>query len=206
VCVFASATSYSQEHTPATEDKPAATFGIKAGINLSSLYVNDVKDQNVKGGLVGGFYAKLPIAPGLSLQPELLYLSKGAKVTYDNLLMGQGEYQFNLNYIELPLTLIVNVTKNFNINAGGYAAYLTSASIKNVKDGNMVGVTNLTADNFNRLDYGLVGGVGIDVDNLGFGLRYNYGLKEVGQSGNLSGDLTKNSKNSTLSITFSISF
>jgi hypothetical protein len=28
-----------------------------------------------------------------------LYTSKGAKETYDNFILGEGEYRFNLNYI-----------------------------------------------------------------------------------------------------------
>ena len=206
LCFLGSLAGYSQEQTTSTETVLTPKFGFKFGVNLANLYVDDVKDQNMKVGAVAGFYAKLPIAKGVSLQPELLYSSKGAKVTYDNSLQGKGEYRFNLNYIEVPLTFVFNVIDNFNIHAGGYAAYLASANVKNLKDGTIVGVTDLNAEDFNRLDYGLVGGLGVDIDNVTIGARYNYGLREVGHSGSLSGDITKNSKNSSLSLFVGFAF
>jgi len=204
--IFFSFAGNAQEQEVSGEMLPTAKFGIKGGLNLANLYIDNVKDQNVKAGLVGGFFAKLPISTGLSIQPELLYSNKGAQATYDNGFQGQGVYRFNLNYIELPLTLVVNVVKNFNIHFGGYAAYLASANIKNVKEGNIVGFTDLNESNFNRLDYGLVGGLGMDVNRVGFGMRYNYGLREVGIPGTLAGELTKNSRNSSLSLYVAFAF
>jgi hypothetical protein len=51
----------------------------------------------------------------------------------------------------------------------------------------------------------LVGGIGIDVQQFTIGARYNYGLKEIGDSG-LSGQLTKNSKNSVLAVYIGLGF
>jgi hypothetical protein len=67
-------------------------------------------------------------------------------------------------------------------------------------NGDIQGATELNADNFNRWDYGLAGGIGFDIENFSLGARYNYGLHEIGKSGNLSGDLTKDSKNAGFSI------
>ena len=105
-------------------------------------------------GALAGFYTRLPISEGIAFQPELLYSSKGAKLTYDNGIQGTGEYRFNLNYIETPFTFVFNILKNFNLHAGAYAAYLSSASVKNLKDGTIHGVTDLNEDDFNRMDYG----------------------------------------------------
>ncbi len=206
LCIFVSLDGYSQEQETAEETGLTPKFGVKGGLNLTNLYVDNVKDENVKVGGHFGFYAKLPISTGVSIQPELLYTNKGAKETYSNFAQGSGEYRFNLNYVELPVSLVFNIVKNFNIHAGGYAAYLTSANVKNVQNGDIQGVTDLNADNFNRFDYGLVGGLGVDVENFTIGARYNYGLREVGQSGNLSGDLTKNSKNSGVTLFIGFAF
>ena len=56
------------------------------------------------------------------------------------------------------------------------------------------------------MDYGLVGGLGLDFNHINIGMRYNYGLKSVGHSGSLSGDLTQNSKNSALSFYIGMAF
>lgn len=197
---------YSQEQSPPPSVVLTPTFGIKGGINFSNLYVTDVQDENVKTGVMLGLFAKIPLSRGISFQPELLYSNKGAQLTYANFIQGQGVYRFNLNYAEVPVTLVVNVVKNFNIHFGAYASYLLSANVKNVQEGTIVGVTELNEDDFNRTDYGLVGGLGVDIGKFGLGLRYNYGLKEVGKAGSLAGDLTKNSKNSTLALYVAFAF
>jgi len=206
LCIFVSFDGYSQEQESSTDSGLTPTFGIKGGINLTNLYVDNVKDEQMKVGGHVGFFAKLPIAKGISLMPEVIYTNKGAKVTYSNFIQGSGEYRFNLNYVEVPLTLVFNIVNNFNIHAGGYAAYLTSANVKNVQDGTIKDAEALNADNFNRFDYGLVGGFGVDIDKFTIGARYNYGLHEIGQSGNLSGELTKNSKNSAFQVFVGFAF
>ncbi|CAN5471744.1 porin family protein [soil metagenome] len=204
--IFVSVDGYSQQQEASGELRMTPKFGIKGGLNLSNLYITDVQDENVKLGGHFGVFAKLPITTGVSIMPELLYTNKGTKATYNNAIQGSGEYRFNLNYIELPLSFVFNVVKNFNIHAGGYASYLTSANVKNLHDGNINGVTNLNAENFNRADFGLLGGIGLDIDNVTIGARYSYGLRQVGQPGSLAGELTKDSKNSNLSMYIGIAF
>lgn len=189
-----------QEQQTRTESTLQPKIGVKGGINLSNLYVDDVKDENMKVGLNIGAYAKIPITRGFSIQPELLYSSKGSKVTYDNV-FGNGEYRFNLNYVEVPVLAVFNVARNFNIHAGGYAAYLASANIKRIDDeGDIDKIADLNEDNFRRFDYGLVGGVGFDIHNFTLGARYNYGLNEVGKSGNPSSEVLKDAKNSAINL------
>jgi hypothetical protein len=195
-----------EQQTPA-ESSLTPKFGIKGGVNLTNMFVDDVSDENMKVGFNAGFFAKLPVARGFSIQPELLYTSKGAKLTYDNIIQGEGEYRFNLNYIELPVLAVINVAKNFNLHVGPYVSYLAEANIKDLDDdGDMDEIADLDTDNFNRWDYGLVGGLGIDISNFTIGARYNYGLKEIGKSGSLSGQLTKDSRNSAVSLYIGIGF
>lgn len=195
-----------QEQQTSTESTLQPKIGIKGGINLSNLYVDDVKDENMKVGLNLGMFAKFPITKGFSIQPEVLYSSKGAKLTYDNLL-GSGEYRFNLNYVEVPILAVFNLSKNINIQAGGYAAYLTSANIKRLKSGSSEAdeVADLNTDNFKRFDYGLAGGFGFDIQNFTIGARYNYGLNEIGDGG-IAGEATKNSKNSAFTFYIGLGF
>jgi hypothetical protein len=198
--------AFSQQQQTTTETSLQPKIGIKGGINLSNLYVDDVQDENMKVGVNVGVFAKFPLTRGFSIQPELLYSSKGAKLTYNNIL-GTGEYRFNLNYVELPILAVFNLGKNFNIHAGPYAALLTSANIKR-KDkasGDVDDIADLDTDNFKRFDYGLVGGIGFDIENFTLGARYNYGLNEIGDGG-VAGAATKNSKNSTFTFYIGIGF
>jgi hypothetical protein len=197
-----------QEQQTGGENSMSPKFGIKGGVSLTNMYVDDVSDENMKVGFNAGVFAKLPVARGFSIQPELLYFSKGAKETYDNFVLGEGEYRFNLNYIELPVLAVINLGENFNIHAGPYVSYLAGVNIKDMNDdeGTIDEIAELDADNFNRFDYGVAGGIGIDISNFSIGARYNYGFREIGKSGSVSGELLKNSKNSAISLYIGIGF
>ena len=196
-----------QEQQTSSESAMSAKFGIKGGLNLTNLHSNDFSDNHLKAGFNAGIFSKIPVTPGFSIQPELLYSVKGNKSDYNNFVEGTGEYRFNLGYVELPLLAVVNLTKNFSIHGGGYAAYLTNADIKDVNNnGNINGITDLNADNFNRWDFGLAGGAAFDIENFTIGARYNYGLSDIGKSGNLSNTLLGNAKNNGLSIYIGFGF
>jgi hypothetical protein len=198
---------YAQEQQTVNESGLTTKWGIKGGLNLTNLYVANATTENMKVGFNGGMYVKIPFTRGFSLQPELLYSTKGAQDTYSNSLQGSGQYRFNLGYIEMPVLAVVNLAPNFNLHLGGYAAYMTNAEVKNVNDnGTIEGATSLNADNFNRWDFGLIGGLGFDIQNVTIGARYNYGLMNIGKSGSLSGDLTSNSKNAGFSFFVGVGF
>lgn len=190
---------HAQEQRTGWETSRTPKVLIRGGLNLSNLYVNDVEDENLKAGLNIGIGVKLPVSQGFSVQPELLYSMKGAQLNYNNVL-GSGKYKYNLEYLEVPVAAVFNVSRNFNIHLGPYVGFLLSARVKDVdQDGNINGVTELDKDNFRTTDYGLFGGIGFDIQNFTLGARYNYGLQEIGRTG-LAGELTRNSKNSVLSF------
>lgn len=183
-------------------------FGLKGGINLSQLYVDQVNvdDESMKLGLNFGVFAKIPLTNVLALQPEILYSSAGSKVTYggsdlENILgIESGEVRFNLNYIQVPIALALNLGP-LNIHVGPYFSYLLSAKVKDLKASDLSSNTVATLDkeDFRKFDYGVMAGLAIDVKSVTLGARYNYGLREVGKSG-YAGLLTDNSKNGVAQI------
>jgi hypothetical protein len=196
-----------QQQKSSSNQSLASKIGIKGGVNFTNLYVDDVQDENMKLGFNLGLFARMPITSGLSIQPEILYTVKGSKITYDLGILGTNEYRFNLNYVEVPVLAVINLTKNFNIQAGGYAGYLAQANIKRKNDdASNDQIADLNEDNFNRFDYGLVGGLGIDIDDVTIGARYNYGLSEVGKANNFGSQALKNSKNSVISLFIGFGF
>lgn len=193
-----------QGQSPASRDQLTPQFGIRGGVNLSNLYVNEADDEHMKAGLNAGVFLKLPLANGVALQPELSYSGKGSRIAYNSIL-GSGAFRFNLNYVELPVLFVFNIGKAFNIHAGGYAAYLTGANIKSVDDdGSMDEIASFDADDFNRMDFGVSGGIGLDIDKFSIGARYNYGLKEVGKD--LSRAVLGNTKNNAVNLYIGIGF
>ncbi len=196
------------------QDDKGAKFGIKGGLNLSNFYQTDVGDENAKLGFNAGVYAKTPlIGEILSIQPEILYTLVGSETQYQSLLFGSGKYRYNLGYVQIPVLLRVDLGA-FNIHAGPYGSLLTNVKIKDVdEDGNVKGITELNKDKFNGFDYGLAGGIGFDFKGASLGLRYNYGLREVGKDGGISlntstntSKVLQNSKNSVFQLYMAVEF
>jgi hypothetical protein len=187
-----------------TNDSSAsgASFGIKGGVNFSNLYTEDVDDNNVLTSFNVGVFVSMPLTNFLSIQPEFLYSRKGAELVYDNA-FASGTGKFKLNYIEAPILLKVNLTKNLNVHAGPYFAYLIDAQVTNESgSGNFDFEENIDNDDFNKFDYGLSAGAGFDFESIGFGVRYNYGLSTVGKERSFLGTTYTfpDGKNSNLSI------
>ncbi|MET3026785.1 porin family protein [Flavobacterium sp. UW10123] len=186
---------YAQDNNVNTE------FGVKGGFNMSNLYGSgdDVDDNNILYGFNAGVYATLPISDFVAIQPELLFTTKGSKLEY-NSAFASGDAKFRLNYIELPLLVRVNVTKNFNIHAGGYASYLVSSKVSG--NGTVDFDENIDTDDLNKFDAGISAGVGVDFNPISVGLRYNYGLTTVGKERTVAGTTYTfpDAKNSNLTL------
>lgn len=164
-----------------SQETNAIRFGVKGGVNFSSLYTEDSENNKMLVGFNIGFFSKMPITGSFSIQPELYYTAKGAEVTYNNSFV-EGTARFSLNYLEVPMLLVVNVTDNFNIHAGPYAAYLLSGKVTNESDANLFDFEDIIdAEDYNRLDAGFAAGAAFDIGAISIGARYNYGLTKVGK-------------------------
>lgn len=162
-------------------------FGIKGGINLSTLtgeYEDDTK--SLVGFTVGGF-AEIKVIERLAIQPELLYSAQGAK--FEDAF---GKYDANLNYLNIPVLAKFFITKQFTVEAGPQIGFLLSAKI----DGEDA------KDFYKSADFGFNFGAGYNfTDNFSAGIRYTVGLSGVYDNDN--DDLEEyidSSKNSNLSI------
>ena len=183
-------------------------FGVKGGVNFSNLYTDNADDENVLTGFNIGLYAKVPVTNSISIQPEVYYTGKGAEVVYTNAL-ASGTAKFKLNYIEVPVMLVANVTKNFNVQVGPYASYLISGKTTNESNNGTFNFSdNINKDDFNKIDAGVAAGLGMDLETVSFGIRYNYGLTKVGKERNYSGTnyTFPDGKNSVLSFYGAFSF
>jgi hypothetical protein len=209
--------TYSTEATSAKPKKSksdigdrAFRFGVKAGLNLSQLYVSgvDVEDRRNKVGIHGGLWAKIPTGDLFAIQPELLYTNNGSRISYQATTvsgLGGSEVRFNMNYIQLPILASLTLGP-ISIQAGPYVSYLLNANVKNVELDNAVDPTTiaeLNENSFHRVDYGLAGGIAFDIKGFQLGARYNHGLRETSQNG-LSGLLPNNAKNGVAQVFVSV--
>jgi hypothetical protein len=171
-------------------------MGVKGGLNVSNLYVDDVNDENSRIGFNAGFYGQILSNEFFAIQPELLYTTKGSENEYDGFV--DQNVKFNLNYLEVPVLAVFKLGKVAELHAGGYGGYLLGANVKYSGDV-FNGGEDLDRDNFNTFDYGLVGGLGLNFGDVQIGTRYNYGLAKLAKTDNAK-DILGDSKNSVANV------
>lgn len=84
-------------------------FGVKAGLNIATLK-GDIDDVKSRAGLYAGGYARIPLAPKFTFQPEVLFSMQGAKFEYSETYMGyyaKEKSAFKFNYINIPLNVSI---------------------------------------------------------------------------------------------------
>ena len=164
-----------------SEQENNSRLGIKAGVNVSNLFANDVVSSNAQLGFNGGVFLKIAINQRFAFQPELLFSTQGAELEYNNSFV-TGTVTYHLNYLQVPLVGVYNVTRNINIQGGIYLASLLSSQAKNgTDDGSFNFEEEISKSNFQSIDYGLLVGLGVDLNRISFGIRYNYGVSNVGK-------------------------
>lgn len=160
-----------------------ARAGIKGGLNLSNLYVDEAEDDNARIGWHAGFYGQLFASEAFAIQPEVNFSTKGTGVTRIDATSARYESKFNLQYIDIPVLAVFKLGEFAEVHAGAYWAYLLGAEIKNNNNDPDNEFTTIDRDNFDDWDYGLVGGIGFNLgESAQLGLRYNYGLNEIADS------------------------
>jgi hypothetical protein len=154
--------------------------GIKGGLNVSNLYVDDVSDENARFGFNLGFYGQVFSSETFALQPELLFSTKGAKDEYGGALVDRT-IKFNLSYLDLPVLAVFKLGESAEIHVGPYVSYLLGANISH--EGDLGSGTNeIDKDHLKSFDYGLSGGFGLNFGSVQVGARYNYGLAKLADS------------------------
>lgn len=181
-----------------TTSTSAATFGIKGGMNVSSLSNGaDLSDSKSKIGFNAGVFANIPLASSFSVQPEVIYNDLGSKVTREYNVLGntyKDEYSRNLGYVAVPVMFQYNATPEFFFEAGPEFGFLVSANDKfksSTNNNTNSHVASLNKDDFKTFNFGIGIGAGYYfTPNLGLTARYTAGLTDIYK--NNSGDAVKN--------------
>lgn len=151
--------------------------GIKGGVNFSNLYIDDVDDRNIRTGYHVGFYGQSKLNSFAALQLELLYTTKGNQSTFNTGLV-QGDVEFKLDYIEVPVLINLKAGDILEFHAGPSFGFLINSEIES-SSGNISTSSNLNEDRFKTLDVGFALGAGLNFDNLQVGGRFTWGLSEI---------------------------
>jgi hypothetical protein len=129
-----------------------------------------------------GAYFNLPLGDAIAFQPEVSYTTKGTTAEYDFAFF-QGEYSFNMNYIDVPLMGVLRLGDQAELHLGPYISYLSGASFSTEGDLGE-GQEPVDKDEFNAWDFGLAAGAALNFNALQLGARYHHGLQQVADSEN----------------------
>ena len=184
--------------------------GIKGGLNLSNMTVDDNDDGNLKVGFHVGVFDKIAVSEVFAIQPELLYSEKGMKFNYDESVIADGDTKFRLKYIDLPVKLVFNLTENLNFQVGPYVSYLVKANADTDADVfDAIDVDSddeLDRDNFHSFDYGVTAGLGFDLDPIIVGINYDLGLNPVAKDDEAARDIIGDAKNTNIQVYMGFKF
>src|SRR5690606_38749070 len=80
-----------------------ARAGVKGGMNLSNLYVDQAHDDKARVGWHVGIFGQLFASEAFAIQPEVNYSTKGTGVTRIDANSARYESNFNLSYLDIPV-------------------------------------------------------------------------------------------------------
>jgi hypothetical protein len=182
----------------------AQQLGIVVGGTFSQLRgLENVQTKNRSGTMFGVSLA-MPVGSGLVLQPELLFINKGAELN----LTGGVAQDIRLDYFEIPLLL----RRNFGTGAitphayaGPSVGYQLGCNLS--LSGNTIPKTSSDCkrDAFfepSSVDWGAIVGAGVNLSLGGLGVtggaRYGFGLADIAKDN--SAALKQRVRNGTLTV------
>lgn len=152
------------------------SWGIKGGANLTTVkFEGETEATSARWSGVGGAFFIVPFHRGVSLQPEILYAMKGARLratgTQPSLL---------LDYVEVPILARVSArlsgAKIFFV-GGAAPAFRVRARTRTKFSGSTEEID--ISDQVERLDAGIVGGAGIEIGSMLVDARYTFGIMNI---------------------------
>ena len=198
------------EPTEKVEKKPQELskigFGFKGGANIASLIGDDVEDydaalelydidRKIKPGLIGGLFLTIRLSNFFSIQPELLYTSKGYVLEPKSYVGLNGKEVHNFSYVELPILVKLHTPPKedgkINSQAGIYAGIapglliidrwrLTDELSDVASDLGFPTSGDISDDYFNvtKYDLSFIFGAEFYISSFLIDARYNLGLVE----------------------------
>lgn len=174
-------------------------FGMKAGVNASNVKHDFTTDDPLLG-YQGGLMVDIGLSSRFSIQPSLLYVTKGfsSELEFRNAqgaLTGTSRATFRPNYLELPVLVLykTKVGKHSRL-FGGVGPYMAmgingksdvgkffSASSSFPAQNIVFGPKNGRPEGaYNRMDYGWTAAVGIEIRRVSLAVNYSHGLTGIG--------------------------
>ncbi len=160
-------------------------YGVKAGLNLSSVSEVTEKEGNNKdtrdgSDMLAGFFAAAHLnysfSDLLGIQPELMFSMQGGAY--------EGDVTVRLNYINIPVLLDIKPFTNFSILVGpqiGFNVYKSqSVGGESVSGSDLTDMMKAGGRKLNAIDFAAVVGVQYAImDHFLVSARYNFGFTKT---------------------------
>ena len=149
-------------------------FGVKGGYNFSRPYGDGITNVSAYHNFHAGVYGQFGFNDFSSMQVELLYNRKG----YNSDINGVNNpptitnKTTRLDYVELPILYVANITSNFSVHVGPQVSLLILAK---QGDSNL----GLAEKGFNTVDYGGIVGAAFRVGPAQLGARYDLSFGKI---------------------------
>ena len=173
-------------------------LGLKGGMAFTNLRFSDMEGdlyQTLGKPVFGAFFA-FNLTPCLAIQPEVYYLTLGAKMVKP----GEMDYRMELafNYIHVPVLVKVRLVKQGQIKpilfAGPYVSFLGRAKQNLYIDGVLEDSMDVK-EYLKSTDFGAAFGGGLEFAlsklMLILDVRYNLGLTDINREGEVGTIKTK---------------
>jgi hypothetical protein len=159
-------------------------YGAKLGVNLSSMKLSfdSGMDFGSRVSPVLGGFAEYDLSDKFALQAELVYSMEGSSVSGtmaewdgDELVEYEVDGKYKLDYLNIPLLAKYKFGNGLSLLAGPQFGFLMSAKAgdEDFED---------VKDDFNGMNTSLAIGAAYELESgLGFDLRYNMGLSNIGK-------------------------
>jgi len=173
----------------------AQNLGVRAGLNLANQKLDidgaDLPDPDNHIGFHVGVVADIGITDMFYIQPGLLFSLKGTEYNMDFMGFAKVEAKMSLYYIEVPVLasakIPINESLALRINAGPYVGFGIGGTGE-VKQTVMGQSQTISGDAFgddgtyNRLDFGVAFGGGIEFQKFYVGVNYGLGLANIAKA------------------------
>ena len=206
-----------------TTPSMAQKFGIKAGLNLSTMQYeigdfNLGKDFKMTPGFHVGPTVEIPFSNIFSLEASVLASTKGFRLNLDETIEGMeadGKIVASILYVDIPVTPKVTIDLGVLKIYGLVGPYVGVGIVGVTRTETTINDETDTEDDeiewgedaeegggMKRLDYGLTVGVGVEIKSFQIGANYNYGLANLEADTELDWTL----KNKVLGISLAYKF
>ena len=170
------------------------SIGPMAGVSIYTFTGSDAEifdadlstSKSSRVGFLGGAFAEFEFGNVFALEPQLLWVQKGAKYNV-NLTdgTGSGSATVKLDYIQFPVLLKAEYRqagKDFapSLFVGPAVAFKTSCKITAEADG-VSASDDCASDAISSTDWSLIFGLGFEFKRFEFQARYDLGLSSVSQ-------------------------